>query len=393
MVLLIILIIIEILTLITIRQHFYEKSWMRYYFFIIINMVISVWVWILWIKTASYRGIFDETEHVWLLMTLTGALCTIMLPKIILNLFHFSGVVARRNTGGHNRKITNTGLIISLAVFLMLSAGTLHGRFNFKTEEITVKVKGLNPDLEGFRIIQISDLHLSSFYHHKNLLLKVMEDINRLDPDIIINTGDFVTIGWREFGRFDTVLNVANGKYGNYAVLGNHDFGTYDPYFTEADKETNVLLLNKLIATSGYTVLNDESTRINVGSAKISLTGVVTKGSFPEIISGDLTKAVRGSDSVDFKILLTHDPNHWESAVRGKTDIDLTFSGHTHGMQIGIITKKVAWSPASYFYPRWNGLYGEGDQFLIVNRGLGVLGIPFRIWMPPEISVVTLIAG
>jgi predicted MPP superfamily phosphohydrolase len=148
-----------------------------------------------------------------------------------------------------------------------------------------------------------------------------------------------------------------------------------------------------LIASSGYRVLNDESTRINVGSAKIGLTGVITKGSFPEIISGDLTKAVRGSDSADLKILLTHDPNHWESAVRGKTDIDLTFSGHTHGMQIGIVTKKFAWSPVSHFYPRWNGLYREGDQFLIVNRGLGVLGIPFRIWMPPEISVITIIAG
>ena len=105
---------------------------------------------------------------------------------------------------------------------------------------------------------------------------------------------------------------------------------------------------------------------------------------------GNLDMAIAGLDSVDLKILLTHDPNHWEEAVTGKTDIQVTFSGHTHGMQMGIITKKIRWSPVKYFYPHWNGLYLDGKQSQYVNRGLGCLAIPFRIWMPPEITVITL---
>ena len=113
-------------------------------------------------------------------------------------------------------------------------------------------------------------------------------------------------------------------------------------------------------------------------------------GRHPNITHGDLGKAIAGLDSVDLKILLSHDPNHWEKAVTGKTDIHLTLSGHTHGMQMGIVTKKFKWSPAKYFYPHWNGLFSNGNQFQYVNRGLGVLAVPFRIWMPPEITIITL---
>ena len=148
--------------------------------------------------------------------------------------------------------------------------------------------------------------------------------------------------------------------------------------------------MNKLVESSGYKVLNDEYTKVKVGNARIGIIGVITMGRYPNIIHGDLRKAISGLDSVDLKILLSHDPNFWEMAVTGKTDIDLTLSGHTHGMQMGIFTKKFRWSPSKYFYPHWSGLYTEGNQMLYVNLGLGVLAIPFRIWMPPEITVITL---
>ncbi len=388
--LLIILLIIEILTIIVIRQHFFDRSWMRYYLFLTINTILSVWLWVLCFKAVNYEGFFEETDHVWLLMSLNGMIGALVIPRIILSSFHFSGVYTQRHSGGHNRKLTNIGLILASAIFVILLGSNFYGRFDFKKENITVKIKDLKKDLVGLKIVHISDLHLSSFYHHDKRLTKVMKEIKEIDPDILINTGDFVTIGWREFSNFDTILRIAKGKYANLAIMGNHDFGTYNPYYSEADLENNVLLMNRLIASSGYKVLNDESVMVNVGSSKISFSGVITKGAFPKIIWGDLQKALAGTDSADLKILLSHDPNHWEKEVVGKTDIDLTLSGHTHGMQIGVFTKKFAWSPVSFFYPRWNGLYQEGDQFLIVSRGLGVLGFPFRICMPPDILVITL---
>jgi hypothetical protein len=267
---------------------------------------------------------------------------------------------------------------------------TFYGRFNFKTEEVTIKIKGLNRDLDGLKIVQLSDLHLPCFYNHRKLLQKVMYDVNSMKPDLILNTGDFIDFGWREFERNDTILSKARSRFGNYAILGNHDVGTYDPFFTEADRENNILIMNNLIKASGYLVLNDEFKIVNIGRARIALIGIVTKGRHPHMIHGNLEKAISGLDSVDLKILLSHDPNQWAEDVTGKTDIDITLSGHTHGMQMGIITKKFRWSPSKYFYPHWNGLYSVGNQYQYVNRGLGVLAIPFRIWMPPEITVITI---
>lgn len=392
MALFLVLIVTEILTLAVLRQHFYDRSWMSYYFCVIAHVALSIWLWILWFETITYDGIFDEPRHIWILMNLAGMICAVVLPRILLIIFHFSGRLIRRKSGGHSRALTNTGLAFSVIIFAILATSTLYGRFNFKTENFSIKIKGLKPELNGLKIVQISDLHLPSFYHHTDLLENVMNQIKAINPDLVINTGDFITFGWRESAGLDSILSIPKGKYGNFAVMGNHDFGTYDQFFTEADKDNNVLLMNKFIESSGYTVLNDESASVKIGNAKIAMIGVMTKGSFPKIIYGDLTKAAIGTDSADLRILLSHDPNHWGKAVKGRTNIEITLSGHTHGMQIGILTKKFKWSPAKYFYPQWNGLYSAGEQYLVVNRGLGVLGIPFRVWMPPEISVVTILS-
>jgi hypothetical protein len=323
-------------------------------------------------------------------MNMNGMIVAVVAPRIILILCHFSGKLARRKTGNHIRWLTNTGFAVMFVIFSVIALSTLHGRFNFKTEYVTISPENLHDDLDGIKIVQLSDLHLACFYHHKELLQEVMTEINSLKPDIIINTGDFVTFGWREFDRHDTTLVKATGKYGKYAVLGNHDFGTYHPEFTEADRENNVLIINNLVKASGYNVLNDEFTVVNIGNAKVGIAGIITVGSHPDIAYGNLENAIQDLDSVDLKILLSHDPNHWEKEVAGKTDIDITFSGHTHGMQMGILTKHFKWSPSKYFYPHWHGLYSRGNQYQYVNRGLGVLAIPFRIWMPPEITVITL---
>jgi uncharacterized protein len=390
MILLILLIVTELLTPSVFRQHFYTRSKPLFYILIIIHIILSLWLWIIYIATTGDHGFFDSQRHIWNMMQMTGMIAAVVIPRIIFIILHYSGKLIRYKTGGHINWLTNTGLAVSTAFFIIIVASTLHGRFNFRTENVEIRIKGLHKDLDGLKIVQLSDIHLAGFYHHRKILADQIEKINRIEPDLLINTGDFVTFGWREFNYNDTVLSKTRSKYGNFAVLGNHDFGTYHPFFTETDRNNNVLKINQLIKLSGYHVLNDENITIKIKDAKIGLIGIITMGRHPDIFHGDLNKAIKGLDSVDLKILLSHDPNQWELAVAGKTDIDLTFSGHTHGMQMGIYTDNFKWSPSKYFYPHWSGLFSEGDQFHYVNRGLGVLAIPFRIWMPPEITLITL---
>lgn len=390
MVLLVILVITEILTIVVIKQHYYNYSTPKYFVSIFIHIILSLPIWVSFIATNYYTGFYDNPRHIWLLMNLTGLLTAIVFPRVVLIILHFIGKAIKLKSRSHLRALTNTGLGIMTGIIFIIALSTVYGRFNFKTEEVTIKIEGLNNDLDGLRIVQISDLHLPTFYHHKKQLEKAMSLINQFKPDLLINTGDFISFGWREYELDDTILAKAKSKYGNYAILGNHDIGTYNPDLSEQDIIDNIQKINGLVESSGYHVLNDEFRKVNIGNATIGIIGVTTGGRHPNMTHGDLDKAIVGLDSVALKILLTHDPNHWEEAVNKKTDIDITFSGHTHGMQMGIMTKKFRWSPAKYFYPHWNGLYSDVRQYHYVNRGLGTLSIPFRIWMPPEITVITL---
>jgi uncharacterized protein len=389
MILIVLLVLSEVFSVAVLRQHYFNFSRLKYNIILIIHIILSIWLWILFLELYGFDSFYDSPRHIWLLMSFAGMITAVVLPRIMLIIMHFSGKLVSRR-GGHIRWLTNTGYILSAVLFLVITVSMLHGRFNFKEENVTIPVKGLNSDLNSLKIVQISDLHLSGFYHHQHLLMDVVERINRQNPDIIINTGDFVSFGWREYGRIDTILSKMKSRYGNFAVLGNHDAGTYNPEYTEADRANNILVIKNLIKSSGYQVLQDEFTKLHIGESTLAIIGTSTSGRHPDIVHGDIQKAIEGMDSADLKILLTHDPNHWAKDIEGKTNIELTFSGHTHGMQFGIMTKNFKWSPAKYIFPRWNGLYKEGNQKLYVNRGLGLLAIPFRIWMPPEITIITL---
>ncbi len=390
MIVLIILAVIEVLTYFVLRQHLYEKRRSLFHFVMLVNTLISIWLWILASELVSYKGLFDMPGHIWMIMSFIGMLFAVVFPRTLLIILHFTGRLLRNRYGRVQGWLTTYGMIIYLLACVIMMAGTLSGRFRFKTERYEVTIKGLHPDLEGLRIVLISDLHLASFYHHPYKLAEAVEIINSEDPDLILNTGDFVTFGWREADSFDTILSASRSRLGNFAVAGNHDFGTYHPYFSEAERANNVLLINRFAMASGYRMLNDENVIVRKDSARIMLAGVTTVGRFPDIVHGDLSKALKDSEKADLVLLLAHDPNQWEKEIVGRNDVDITFSGHTHGMQIGIISKNIRWSPARHIYPQWNGLYKDAGSSLIVNRGLGVLGIPARIGMPPEISVVTL---
>ena len=237
------------------------------------NIILSLWLWVLIFETVFYNSFYDNPKHIWLMLNLTGMIIAVVIPRIILILLHYSGRLIRIKHGGYIKWLTNTGLIIMVLFIAVCSLGTFFGRFNFKTEYVTINIKGLNKDLDGLRIVQLSDMHLTSFYHHSKELQRVMDKVNSYKPDLLLNTGDFVSFGWREFDRNDTILNKAKSRYGNFAVMGNHDYGTYDPFFTEADRDNNVLIMNNLIRASGYKVINDEYFKINIGDAKIALIG------------------------------------------------------------------------------------------------------------------------
>lgn len=391
MILIVILVFIEAFSLAVLRQHLFIKVRTTYFIFVLLHIILSIWFWVLFADVIWHDSFFDTPDNVWRLMALAGMICAVILPRLLLIVLHFTGKWIRRKKGGHIRWLTSTGLIIAYFVLIVVAIGTLHGKFNFKYETVPVKIVGLPRDLEGLKIVQISDLHMSTFYHNPEILPRVIDRINRYEPDIIFNTGDFITIGWREFGRNDTVLSKAKSKYGNFAIMGNHDSGIYDPEYSEAELENHKLIIHNLVTASGYRVLNNEFVKVRVRNARVGIIGVTTGGRHPYITHGNIDSAIAGLDSVDLQILLTHDPNHWIEQVEGKhPGIRFTVSGHTHGMQMGIMTKKIKWSPAKYFYPHWNGLYQNGNQIHYVNRGLGVLAIPFRIWMPPEITIFTL---
>jgi predicted MPP superfamily phosphohydrolase len=385
------LVISEVFSLAVLRQHLFANARIRYFILLTCHFILSILLWINFIEISDYDSFFDNPDHVSMLMSFSGIFCAVVVPRYLLTLIHFTGRLVRIRKGGHIRWLTNTGFVVAALIFVVVASGTFHGRFNFKEEFVTVSVKDLDKDLDGLRIVQVSDMHLSSYYRHPHKLAKVVELINSYKPDLIINTGDFTTFGWREFGRNDTILNRAKSRYGNYAITGNHDAGTYNPDFTEADKVNNVLVINNLLKSSGYTVLNDEHVIIKIGEATVALAGVTTRGKRRHIVHGDLIKALSGITGSDLTILMTHDPNHWIEEVAGKRDeVDITLSGHTHGMQMGILARNFRWSPAKYLYPNWNGLYSEGEQQQYVNRGIGVLAVPFRIGMPPEITIITL---
>jgi len=390
MILLLVLVLSEFPVFLALRQHYKGFSKTRYYLSNIINVILSIYLWILYIEVSSFKGQYDDPSHVWLLMNLNGAIAAILFPRVIFIILHFTGKALRYRRNTHIRLLSDIGLIFWILMLAAVIGGSVTSRFHYRLEKVTVKVPNLNPDLDGITIAQLSDMHMITFHRQRAALEKVMTDINKLNPDIIINSGDFVEYGYREYQGFDTILAKATSKYGKFAVLGNHDIGTYYPGYSAADIDTNINRISGLIRSSGYTLLKDENCVVKIGGARLGIAGTITRGRYPHIQYGDFPKTISGMDSLDFRILIDHDPNHWEKAVAGKTKIELTLSGHTHGMQIGIITKKFRWSPSKYFYPHWNGLYESNGQFHYVNRGLGVIHFPFRIFMPPEVTFIRL---
>lgn len=354
-----------------------------------INLLFTIAITLVFAFRAFSGAEPDTAEGITSRMNLNLIIAAFILSRTMLIILHYAGRLIRIFRGGYVKSLSATGIILYAMIITLMMYGHFM-RFRFTIEEVEIEVAGLHKDLDGLRIVHISDLHLGSFHGNYDKLLRMARLINDLYPDLIIDTGDFITLGHREFGNTDTILLTMTARYGKYAVLGNHDIGTY---LRNADIQAiaeTISKVSELIRRSGYILLENATEVIGIGEATLALTGSETRGKHPVIVHPDIADAVTGSEDADLRILLTHDPNHWEEILQKYPEFEITLAGHTHAMQFGLAAGRIRWSPSVWSYPRWNGLYREGNMHLYVNRGAGVLGIPVRIGMPPEITLITL---
>jgi len=292
-------------------------------------------------------------------------------------------------------KYTNLPLLgLALLMFFVILHAMLVSKYNFQVRHARVHSSDLPVAFDGFRIVHISDVHAGSFRSLKRLQ-EATRLVNGQEADLVVFTGDMVNTHSREVEKFIPVFAEMQAREGKFSILGNHDYGDYYRWRNNDEKRDNFKLLLDFQEQMGFTLLNNEHRFIHRGGDSIALIGVENWGRPPFPDYGDLPRAMNGLPDGLFKVLLSHDPNHWKYEVLGKTDIHLTLSGHTHGMQMGLNLEKlgIKWSPAQYIYEHWGGLYRLGGQYLYVNTGFGVIGFQGRIGMPPEITVISLRRG
>ncbi|HKK10641.1 MAG TPA: metallophosphoesterase, partial [Bacteroidales bacterium] len=267
--------------------------------------------------------------------------------------------------------------------------------YDFKIWKHRVSLPNLPQSFNGFRIVQISDMHLGTMAT-ENSLKEAVRMINELKPDVIFFTGDLVNYATSEAFRFQHVLADLEAKHGIYATLGNHDYGDYKKWDSAEEKQENMEDLYDFFRDLRWKLLNNENDVIEMNGEQIAVLGVENWSAYPRFPKrGDMKKALKDVGSVPVKLLLSHDPTHFSSeVVQSYPEIDIAFAGHTHGMQFGIEIPGVKWSPAKYMYKHWAGLYEDTrhgkPQYLYVNRGLGVIGYPGRIGIMPEITLMEL---
>lgn len=284
-------------------------------------------------------------------------------------------------------------LILGALPLLSGIYGMAKNAYNYQLHRVKVDLPHLPESFEGFKIVQISDIHSGSFTAHKPIL-RAIEMINKEKPDIVLFTGDLVNNRAHEFLPYQEYFNQIEAKEGIFSCLGNHDYGDYYRWKDAREKDENMQLLHDMQQKMGWKLLMNENRIIEKNGEKIAILGVENWSAKRFGKRGRLDLATRGTEDAPVKLLLSHDPSHWDAEITPKySDIDITFSGHTHGAQFGIEFGSFRWSPSQYMYPQWAGLYKKGKQYLYVNRGFGFLGYPGRIGILPEITVMELSKG
>ena len=326
-------------------------------------------------------------------------------PKIILSLFSiiddlvvflifvFNWIIKRKKIkmplNKARKVLLYSGLVLALFLFGNIIYGMVWGKDDIIINQITISSEKLPQSFNGFKIAQISDLHLGSFKDNQ-IVENCIALLNAEKPDIILFTGDMVNNEAAEAFPYIPLFEKLKPPYGMYSILGNHDMGDYMRWYNDRAKIFNLNELMRAQREMGFVMLRNQHTYIVSGKDSIVLIGVDNWGVPPFKRYGDLNLAMKGINQNLFTILLSHDPSHWSHEVTGKTNIELTLSGHTHGAQFVIHAGNYKFSPVQWKYKQWMGLYQLNNQFLYVNTGLGFIGFSGRIGVPPEITMITL---
>lgn len=278
---------------------------------------------------------------------------------------------------------------LGVIFFLSMLYGITFGKYRYSVTTKKLLIPKLPPTFNGFRIVQISDIHSGSF-DSMNQVEKGINLIQKQNPDLIVFTGDLVNFDTTEIDPYIHLFGKTAAPFGKYSIMGNHDYYALSaPSQMEVNKK--FIDFKGKHERMGFQLLLNEHVRIQKENQSINLIGVENWGSGPFPKYGDFDKAVEGLQNGTANILLSHDPSHWDEKVKPhEQHVDLTLSGHTHGMQFGINLPWLKWSPVQYRYKKWMGLYEENGQHLYVNRGFGFLGFPGRVFMWPEITVFEL---
>ncbi|HCZ36720.1 MAG TPA: metallophosphatase [Cytophagales bacterium] len=286
--------------------------------------------------------------------------------------------------------LTQAAVIASAVPFGAMVYGIVSGAHDYRVRKVTVKLPNLPKSFDGLRIAQLSDIHSGSFFN-KSAVKGGVEMVLNEKPDLIFFTGDLVNNESVEVKDYINVFDKLKAPLGVFSVTGNHDYGDYKSWTTKEAKQQNFKDLIEAHRLLGFDLLMNEHRFIEQGGEKLAILGIENWGGGGFAKYGKLDKSYADTNDAAVKLLLSHDPSHWDAQVRPTyKDIDIAFAGHTHGFQFGVELGDFKWSPSQYAYKQWAGLYTEGNQHLYVNRGFGYLGYPGRIGMPPEITIMEL---
>lgn len=368
--------------------------------YLIINFSFIIYVAYFFLNYDRHTG---QTHYSMFLM---GVLMFVFFPKMLITIIFliqdiFRGIKALWNKirrpaqktqlPGRRKFVTQVALGLAAIPFFSILYGMVKGKYNFHVIKQPVYFDDLPDAFDGFKILQISDLHCGSF-DDKEKIAYGIDLINQQDYDLFVFTGDLVNSVAEEVNPWTEELkNIKTPQFGKYSILGNHDYGEYIKFNSEAEKEANFAAIKNQHQNIDFNLLLNQNVRIEKNGQQIALVGVENWGlNFKK--AGDLQKASEGLSGKDFKVLLSHDPSHWDAEVNTHpNNYHLMLAGHTHGMQFGIeIPDVVKWSPIQYIYKQWAGLYEKGKRYIYVNRGFGFHAYAGRVGIMPEITVLEL---